>query len=1772
MAALSHQESRRRYSWWWDSHISPKNSRWLQENLTGMDSKVKQMIKIIEEDADSFARRAEMYYKRRPELMRLVEDFYRAYRALAERYDHATGVIRHAHKTMVEAFPDQVASPVNDEVDANSPFMPPSVREFFDPDELQKDALGLSTPDLPVSKKNGSLARDLEFVKSRRGLKQLDFFKKARTRKGLNFNEGEVNKHEADILDLKEALAKLEAEKEAGILQYQKSLERLSNLEKEIMLAQEDSKKLTERASQAEAEVELLKGALIELKAEKELVLSQYQQCLDKISNLEDHIFHSEQDAKETNDRAESAENEAQLLEQELADLQAEKVAITAQHKQCTETITLIETKLQQAEENARRAIERAEMAESKVDNLNLAIIELEEEKEAYSVQCQQYLERISTLEFQILFSQEETLRLNEEINSGVEKLKSAEEHYRSVEYSHQSLQSELDSLIRKMESKNNELAEKQIELGKLWTCVQEEHLRFVEAETAFQTLQHLHNESQEELTALESELRNRAQMVLDLELQNRCLQEELLKIKEENRTLDEINLSTEVSMRNMQDEISTLRATIVELQEEIERRVNEKNDLLQEIYRLKEELNETKQNHGDVLEQMESLELEPQSFVSSVKELRDNSSKLNDAYQIEKSEKAALLEKLDNMAKLLEKNALLETSIADLNVELQHVQENVKTLEETCRILVDEKSTVVAEKNALHSQFQVLTENLVALSKKKVSLENSLADVDAELELSKDKSRILEESLVLVGIEKTRLLNEIESLSLRFKSTKQRLEDMEIKNEELEVTNFNLETEKKLLVCSIGELLDLLNSAKQENSDSTKFYQTRLASLECQLHLLQEEAQLKENSYNEEADKSINAEIEISILRDCLQELHGNNSSLRLDCLKLSEASQKSEKLITGMEQKNTHQHVQLEALTDVLELIRMGFLQMAKTLDIDISIRPGCKYENKVVSHLQPQLNQILGTLEDIKKALAKTLDENQQLVLEKSVLITLLEQLRLDASYLDSEKYILSQNLKSSAQRLLKLFGEAHILLETNEGLKTTLKEGDYREKTLRNNMDELTLNLLDVKGSYKTLKQNNNMVLEEKKSLMMEVVDLKDGKFALEEEIHDILGDAVSLNMVFLAFKHFFSEKPMQVKELDESMHHLRCTKDILEEVIRKLEGKLEAVLTDKSRLIKSVEESENGLKVVASEKELLRQKEVEVSKAKFELEALLNEQTKLQRTIEDLKKEYDHVKAINEKQAKHILKLFEENGLKSEENEDLWGSKHSLETALKELRKKHENGKMRELTLKSDLQRYRNKETLWESEFVDLYSTLQISAIHEACYLDKFHELCRRYESMISKSSSADSEAHRLKERIMVLEAENAGLKAHFSDYESAVNSLSGSVASLERQTIFHEKLPKIDGAKDSGSERNLHEQVNIEVDSSNATMGTGFSELKNFQRRIEAVELSVDDIRRLASERSLGSSVRAEASSVHTDELESGRSLRLERAVARRRRTHNSNASSEITELPKDIMLDQISACSSYGLSRREITPADDHMLELWGTTSKESSMNYSDTRSQKLVSFRKDISFSATVAEKEMAVVDKLEISKSPKHPQQKRKNGKILERLHFDAQKLVNLQKTVQDLKSRVDISEKSKKTAGVLEYDTVKEQLEEAEEAIEKLFGVNERLTRSVEDAYASPKSITENSSDDSVIFRRRRVLEQIRRASEKISRLNFEVQKLQFLLLKLEGEKEEIVKTRIIPRSPRVRLRDYLYGGSRPVFAHKQKRRQFCGCIRPPTKGD
>ncbi|KAL8239620.1 hypothetical protein R6Q59_016187 [Mikania micrantha] len=302
MACTLTSESRRLYSWWWDSHISPKNSKWLQENLTDMDTKVKSMIKLIEEDADSFARRAEMYYKKRPELMKLVEEFYRAYRALAERYDYATSELRHAQKALQAAFPDQ------------EPFI------------ITQDSSSSSLSSIrPDAQNNVPFSLEL-FVEAK--------------------SQSTIEKDDCEVERLKKAVADLIAEKDSVFVQYQSSLGKLSNAESELIRAQESFKILGEKANEADKEVHMLKeslGLLTRLKSESDVDL------------LEKKIVITEEEANMLSEQAVKAEIEVEKLKNALLELTEEKEALQVLYAECLEKSFKLELDLSSAQSDVQR-------------------------------------------------------------------------------------------------------------------------------------------------------------------------------------------------------------------------------------------------------------------------------------------------------------------------------------------------------------------------------------------------------------------------------------------------------------------------------------------------------------------------------------------------------------------------------------------------------------------------------------------------------------------------------------------------------------------------------------------------------------------------------------------------------------------------------------------------------------------------------------------------------------------------------------------------------------------------------------------------------------------------------------------------------------------------------------------------------------------------------------------------------------------------------------------------------------------------------------------------------------------------------------------------------------------------------------------------------------------------------------------------------------------------------------------------------------------------
>ncbi|KAL2473659.1 Protein NETWORKED 1D [Forsythia ovata] len=114
-------------------------------------------------------------------------------------------------------------------------------------------------------------------------------------------------------------------------------------------------------------------------------------------------------------------------------------------------------------------------------------------------------------------------------------------------------------------------------------------------------------------------------------------------------------------------------------------------------------------------------------------------------------------------------------------------------------------------------------------------------------------------------------------------------------------------------------------------------------------------------------------------------------------------------------------------------------------------------------------------------------------------------------------------------------------------------------------------------------------------------------------------------------------------------------------------------------------------------------------------------------------------------------------------------------------------------------------------------------------------------------------------------------------------------------------------------------------------------------------------------------------------------------------------------------------------------------------------------------------------------------------------------------------------------------------------VIECEKLKGQLEESDMTILKLFDLNKKLIKRVENS----SFFNVNSSfdsDENGSASKRRISVQTKRIFEKISRLQLVVCQTRRIIL----------------------LRDYLYNGRRTI--HMRKKSQFCACAQPSTTED
>lgn len=1805
MASLLHSESRRLYSWWWDSHISPRNSKWLQENLTDMDAKVKAMIKLIEEDADSFARRAEMYYKKRPELMKLVEEFYRAYRALAERYDNATGELRQAHRTMAQAFPDQVPFVLGDDTPSNSepetPETPHPIRAFFDPEYFK----GLSASSSHGMKRNGPCSEESDAGStrtSRKGLKQLnDMFRSGegaqesrssdgRTKRGQNSQEagGELSqlskenqelrsqivqeserakKAETELQNLREALAKLEAERNA-------ILEKLSTLEKDLSHVQKDSRGLDILADGAKFEIQSLKEALKSLEAERDASVLQYRQASERLAAVEALIHQAQEDAKGWNEKAVQAEAEREMLKQELERFKSEKEAGEQLYREYLEKIASMEKKLQLAEESLRFLGEQSKRAENEVKNLKEEIGELNAERDAVTLQYEQCLETISNLEHELNEARAENSQLNSEIMLSSAKLKGAEDQCVLLGKMNESLQLEAQSLSKKIAAADEELSRKQSELEKLMASLQDEHSRFVKAEATLHALQNLHFQSQEEQRALALELRNGLQMMKGLEISKQDLDAEIQLLKYENQTLNNLNSSSAISQKNLQDELLKLKELKGKFEAQVKHQTEQSDALQLQVHNLKEEIEGLYGRYQALMKQIEFVGLDPESFVSSVRNLQDDNLRLEEITKKDKAERDVLLKKLQDMDELLKKNAILESSLSEVNDELIQSKAEVKALKEFGHKLNEEKSNIITEKAALLSQLQIITETMQNLLEMNTSLQTSLCSANAELEGLRAKSKGLEDFCQLLNSERSNLQAERSALISRLEIVEQKVEKLEMRFSNLEDKYAGLEKEKQSKLNQVEDLRISLDVEKQERACLALTSEARLSGLEGHIQDLQEENKHRKKEFEEQLEKAVNAQVEIFILQKFIQDMEDKNYSLLVECQRHVEAAKYSEKLITELEGENMMQQVEAEILLDKIDMLREGISQVMKALGVQHGS------ETEAERNFVPC---VLANIRNIKTSLSESKDENQQLLIEKSILSTIIGQLHFECVELSSKKTALEQESLMLMQHLMLLENERHHLLERSRQLNREVDERERREVALKAEVDDLHEKQAWMQGSCVALEDENLKAFAQNRFIMEELSHIKEEKHILEEENAAILIDALAFSYQSLILKSCAIEK---ASELDKVFEHVSCLGEAyrsLENEAKQLEGKLLMKEIENSALRASMEKlEEEQLELnafnhqlrcqISDGKELQIQKELELSETEQKLKAVEAMKTELCSTIQCLEKEHQDLDVTTVVLQSQMVELSENSKFQEKEIVCLRAANGSLESEVGKLHEEIEEYKIREVILASELHERNGDFELWETEAASFYFDLQISSVREALLENKVHELGSLCEGLEDFSKRRSVEIERLKERVCSLESEAEALKSQLTTCLPLIASLKEHIALLEQNPVLQSKLLAAGSAEQKGSFAQTKE--------SSSSPGAVL-ELQKLQSRIKVIEGILEKEKEMIATQECGNAnIRLETALKEIEELRSQIStLNQEDYQQSARYSVSVTSEAKIGTEMKDIPLDRSSSRSFRRISQRGNAESDEQMLELWEAAEQESVHDQSiiELQNQGTDPIEDEIVYAHSGAldqpsldptpeshfEKELGV-DRLELSRKGCLSSQKGTKKTVLERLTSDAQKLLNLQISVQDLRRKIEPTKRRRKAEDV-EYDSFRGQLQALENSMVQLMDMNTELMKTSDESSLTLDGRLKSQAEEAESIRHKQVSEQAKKEAEKIARLELEMQRIRYVLERSVDEKKTKGRGSVSRSSAAILLRDFFY--SRGRKSKKPKKSRLCGCLRP-----
>jgi chromosome segregation ATPase len=563
----------------------------------------------------------------------------------------------------------------------------------------------------------------------------------------------------------------------------------------------------------------------------------------------------------------------------------------------------------------------------------------------------------------------------------------------------------------------------------------------------------------------------------------------------------------------------------------------------------------------------------------------------------------------------------------------------------------------------------------------------------------------------------------------------------LETQYAELEGRHLDLERDKNKSDAEMLKLQELLMLEKEKHKEVTNSGMPQFNSVQKQIVLLVDEVRLRENQLQEEEHKVVEAQTEIFILQKCLGDMAESNSDVLGKLQKQQEACNFQEVKVAFLSQNNQKL---TEGVGSVMEILHLG--EKYGSLDL--------MKVDVVVQLVLHEIKCLLNTISDAQ-------DVKQNQILEKSLVVTLLEHFGREVADLRSERSVMKQEWQAKSEELLKLQSERHNLLKINCELRKEMETHNRKVDELKSEAKFLVRQLTELHESRESLQAEVIKLIEEN-SVSSKLYDSREKEKSSEDDFSTLLGEAVNTDILGVIFRSLHDERTSQMRCLHEDFGSLHAAGNELYQEIKLMNKKLGDLQHENNYLEK---EHSRTLSICDGSSG-------EISTAK---RRAMRRDTKL---LKSGRKSQDS--SLNMEQRKEV---------------DSAGLEKSNEMLREEVHK-----------LQSELQAFRSKEQSvidvksCDAEITKLLANMQLATANATLFKERVLELivaCESFEisDMVQKEvlkeeiTRRNSYVNELKDKLNAVEIENRRLKVDLNGDFTILGALQTEVSALEKQTL-----------------------------------------------------------------------------------------------------------------------------------------------------------------------------------------------------------------------------------------------------------------------------------------------------------------------------------------------------------------------------------------------